>query len=142
MFSLHPQLQHDCHILGQLPHCAVLLHRNAVVPWFILVPRTEQPELLELPDAIRNAVLDEAALVARFLKSQFPVTKLNVAAIGNMVPQLHLHVIGRSVGDACWPRPVWGNLPETQAYASEQVLQLEQALRQLAAQSGCELTPE
>jgi len=140
MFALHPQLQTDCHVLGQLPQCTVLLHRNAVVPWFILVPRTEQLELLELPDVIRNAVLDEAALVARFLKSRFPVTKLNVAAIGNMVPQLHLHVIGRSVGDACWPHPVWGNLPETQAYPPEQVLLLEQELRQLAAQSGCELT--
>jgi diadenosine tetraphosphate (Ap4A) HIT family hydrolase len=96
-FEIHPQLLHDCHRLGQLRLCHVLLHKNAAVPWLILVPETASSgDLLDLPGHVRNAAMDEAAIVARFIKNEFAVSKINFAAIGNIVPQLHLHVVGRT----------------------------------------------
>ncbi len=109
-FSIHPQLVGDCHVLGRLVSSHLLLHRNSAVPWFILVPETEATELFELPPSMRRRLTDQADELARFIRDFFGSDKINVAAIGNVVPQLHLHVIGRSRQDPCWPRPVWGNL--------------------------------
>ncbi len=117
-FVIHPQLLADCHRLGKLRTCHVLLHRNAILPWFILVPETAIPDLLDLSDDVRRAAMGEAATVARFIKTRLGYTKINFAAIGNVVPQLHLHVVGRSKDDPCWPAPVWGHLKEAREYST------------------------
>jgi len=116
-FRVHPQLLQDCHQLGRMAACHALLHRNAVLPWFILIPETDEIDLLDLDPALRNRVMDEATAISRFVKDELQCPKVNVAAIGNLVPQLHLHVIGRHPGDACWPLPVWGHLQESDTYS-------------------------
>lgn len=113
---IHPQLKQDCHLLGHFSVCTLLLHRNASVPWFILVPATEAEDLLDLPTDVLTAVTGECQQVASFIKRELGYRKINFAALGNVVPQLHLHVIGRSVDDPCWPQPVWGNLHAQSAY--------------------------
>ena len=74
-------------------------------------------DLLDLPRQVRNTAMDEAAIAARFLKTEFAVSKINFAAIGNVVSQLHLHVVGRRATDPCWPAPIWGNLVEADGYS-------------------------
>jgi diadenosine tetraphosphate (Ap4A) HIT family hydrolase len=119
--TIHPQLLLDAHLLGSLAQCRVLLHRNAAVPWFILVPDTVIAELLELPAETLTAVMDEAALIAAFVKETFGSAKINFASIGNIVPQLHLHVVGRAPQDPCWPAPVWGNLSKNREYSAAEL---------------------
>ncbi len=133
---IHPQLLQDCFHLGRLPTCDVLLHRNALIPWFILVPETEQTDLLELPMDHRNAAMQEAALAGELMKKHFGVPKLNFAAIGNVVPQLHLHVVGRRPEDQCWPKPVWGNLTQQADYLDSEVREIISALQKAATESG------
>jgi diadenosine tetraphosphate (Ap4A) HIT family hydrolase len=128
--SIHPRLLEDCHWLGRFALSHVLLHRNAGVPWFILVPQVG-PEIVELHqlDAAQRRLLDEELdTVAQFIKEQLGARKLNIAAIGNLVPQLHVHVVGRHEGDPCWPRVVWGNLPEGPAWSVERVEAIAHAL--------------
>jgi len=127
-FVIHPQLLADCHRLGKLHLCHILLHRNAVLPWFILVPETEIPDLLDLPDGLRHAAIDEAATIARFIQSRLGYEKINFAAIGNVVPQLHLHVVGRSKDDPCWPAPVWGHLKEARKYSNPELERIAEML--------------
>ncbi|NJB68513.1 putative N-acetyltransferase YhbS/diadenosine tetraphosphate (Ap4A) HIT family hydrolase [Desulfobaculum xiamenense] len=128
-FHIHSQLLKDCHVLGRYALCHVLLHRNAALPWFILVPEVEEEDLLDLPEASRDAVMAEAARVSAFVKEQMDCAKVNVAAIGNVVRQLHIHVVGRNPGDACWPAPVWGNLKEEASYSEAEVTAIVEALR-------------
>lgn len=133
---LHPQLAADCHELLQLPQCLVLLNRNAIVPWFILVPQSDLNDLLELPVGQREAVLDEAAAVARFVQQHWKLQKINFAQLGNVVPQMHLHVIGRSSGDNCWPKPVWGNLSATGTYSEVELGLITEQLRKFFTQQN------
>lgn len=118
MSPIHPRLLEDCHVLGRFELCSLLLHRNSSVPWFILVPdvAAELTELHELVPAVRQRLDVELDLVARFTNARFDVAKLNVATIGNIVPQLHLHVVGRRLDDPCWPGVVWGRLPAGPAW--------------------------
>lgn len=99
----------------------MLLHKNALLPWFILVPETSGTELLALPDRERNRVMRECTVMAAFIQRHFHSTKINFAALGNQVPQLHLHIVGRKPGDACWPRPVWGNLSTASPYSAAEL---------------------
>lgn len=117
-FIVHPRLLADCHQLGCLELCRVLLNRNATVPWFILVPEVGQEivELHELDETSRHQLAIELDLVARFTRARFDVAKLNIAAIGNIVQQLHVHVVGRHPDDPCWPGVVWGSLPAGPAW--------------------------
>ena len=108
--NIHQQLLADCHILGNIPSGQLLLHRNAIIPWCILVPDTELQDLLQIDDPLRNRVLEDASRIAEFLRGEPDIEKINVAALGNVVPQLHVHVIGRHPLDHCWPNPVWGSL--------------------------------
>jgi diadenosine tetraphosphate (Ap4A) HIT family hydrolase len=127
-FEIHPQLLADCHRLGQFDLCHVLLNKNALLPWFILVPQTDVSDLLELPDEHRNAAMNETALISQFIKRQLGYPKVNFAAIGNIVPQLHLHVVGRRPDDPCWPAPVWGNLPDGPEYTAVRVAEMTDLL--------------
>ena len=111
-FSLHPQLAADTVPVGDLPLSRVLLSNDANYPWLILVPR--RPGLVEIIDLEENEqvqLIGEIAQTAQALKSVTKCEKLNIAAIGNVVPQLHLHVIARGHSDAAWPKPVWGAVP-------------------------------
>lgn len=111
-FDLHPQLAADCVVVGDLPLCRLLLMDDASYPWCILVPRRAGIcELHELAAADRAALLDEVTQVSVAMQRQFAADKMNVAALGNVVPQLHVHVIARHAGDPAWPRPVWGAVP-------------------------------
>jgi diadenosine tetraphosphate (Ap4A) HIT family hydrolase len=111
-FELHPQLNKDCITLGNFPLCRVLLMNDAHYPWFILVPQREAlREIHELNEADLYLLMHESVAFARTLTTLFKPTKLNIAALGNMVPQLHLHHIVRYDTDPAWPAPVWGKLP-------------------------------
>lgn len=111
-FALHPKLAADCEPLGELPLCMALLMRDDRFPWVILVPRLPGlSDLHDLPAASAPALFAEVGLVSRALKAEFEVRKINVAALGNQVPQLHVHVIGRHEADAAWPQPVWNAGP-------------------------------
>jgi diadenosine tetraphosphate (Ap4A) HIT family hydrolase len=122
-FRLDPQLARDCFVLGELGTSLLLLLDNALVPWFIVVPRVAVSELHELEAAQREVLVAQVDAVSRFVKGAFPVDKLNVAAIGNVVSQLHVHVVGRRRDDFCWPGVVWG-APGREAYAAEDVARI------------------
>jgi diadenosine tetraphosphate (Ap4A) HIT family hydrolase len=117
--GLPAELLADCHHLGSLPATQVLLNRNSHIPWFILVPDTLFKDILDLPDEHREAVLADCAAVSAFIKQVLGFDKVNFAGLGNVVADMHLHVIGRHPQDPCWPQPVWGNLPHSEAYQSE-----------------------
>jgi len=129
---IHPQLLADCHHLGRLPQSELLLHRNAALPWFILVPDTRLPDVLDLPEEHRQAVLEECAAVSAFIKQVLGFEKVNFAGLGNVVPQMHLHVIGRHSADACWPQPVWGNLSVEEDYPAQQLQEWQEGLVRMA----------
>ncbi|WP_033067404.1 HIT domain-containing protein [Thalassospira australica] len=108
-FSLHPQLAADCTLVTDGPLSHVLLMNDARYPWLILVPK--RPDLVDYDDLTtedRTTLGHEIAAVSKVIKSRFDVFKTNVAMLGNMVPQLHCHVIGRFKDDPAWPGPVWG----------------------------------
>jgi diadenosine tetraphosphate (Ap4A) HIT family hydrolase len=123
MFELDARLQQDCFRLGRLEFCHVLLLDNAAVPWFVLVPETEITEICDLPIAQQHLLLQETTAVANYVRQAFVTDKLNVAAIGNIVRQLHVHVVGRRAGDYCWPGVVWGTVPP-ERYTDEQLAQI------------------
>jgi diadenosine tetraphosphate (Ap4A) HIT family hydrolase len=122
------QLLTDCHVLGSLPASTLLLNRNAALPWFILVPQTPLCDVLDLPPQQRDAVLAECAAVSAFIKQVLGFDKVNFAGLGNVVPAMHLHIIGRHPNDACWPQPVWGNLPGGEAYSMERLREWQAGL--------------
>lgn len=130
--DIHPQLQADTHYLGQLPASHALLHRNAVLPWFILVPETSLGDFLDLPEQHRSAVLADCAAVSTFIKSVLGFSKVNFAGLGNLVPQMHLHIIGRAADDPCWPGPVWGNLLVQESYTPQTLHDWQRGLERLA----------
>lgn len=109
-FTLAAPLRADCHVFGRLPLCHVLLLNKREVPWFILVPETSVIELCDLSEADQSRLQQETNLLSRFVRTRFAVTKLNVAAIGNIVAQLHIHVIGRHANDPWWPNVAWGQV--------------------------------
>jgi diadenosine tetraphosphate (Ap4A) HIT family hydrolase len=127
-FILHERLAADCHILGRFDLCSLLLHRNAVVTWFILVPHTDVTDLFDLSGAEQAQAAAEVGTVAEFAKVELGADKLNYGAIGNLVPQMHLHVVVRHPGDPCWPAPVWGNLAESADYSDHQLVEMTDAL--------------
>jgi len=125
-FELHPQLLADCHHVGRFALSHVLLHRNASLPWLILVPEVgaDVRELYELDIDSRRELDVEIDTLARYLKHSLGAQKINIAAIGNLVPQLHIHVVGRHPGDPCWPGVVWGMLPPGPAWDPEKIAEI------------------
>ncbi len=122
-FELHPRLRADTWPLGESPDSLLLLMNNALVPWLILVPKTRVLELHHLESDRRRRIRDETDLVCDFLERELRPDKLNVATIGNLVPQLHIHLICRYRQDVYWPTPVWGH-QERRDYQAEEVEQL------------------
>ncbi len=109
-FQLHPQLAKDTTIIGHFPLCLVLLHRDNVAPWIILVPkRSEMKELHHLPMQEQQQFLIESQAISQALEAIFQPDKINLGALGNLVPQLHIHHIARHINDMAWPGPIWGN---------------------------------
>jgi len=107
-FQLHPQLRADSLTVGQLPLCDLRLVNDSRFPWCLLIPRIPDiTELHHLPTAHRQSMMSEVETLSTYLLENTEATKINVAALGNMVPQLHIHVIGRHSLDPAWPNPVW-----------------------------------
>ncbi len=113
-WSLHPQLTADTTPVGDLPLSRVLLSNDANYPWLVLVPRRAALiEIIDLEENEQIQLMGEIAQAAQALKHATECEKLNIAAIGNVVPQLHVHVIARRHSDPAWPKPVWGTVPAT-----------------------------
>ena len=111
-WTLHPQLERDTVNMGDLPLCRVLVIEDANYPWLLLVPRrADAVEVLDLDEVEQAQLMVETTRVARAMREITQCDKLNIAALGNVVPQLHVHVIARRTSDAAWPRPVWGAVP-------------------------------
>lgn len=128
-FQLHERLSADTYTVKDLPLCRLLLMDDRRFPWTILVPRrTGLRDFHDVANADKEAFLGEIDAVSKVLKDITGAVKMNVAALGNMVPQLHVHVIARFEKDACWPRPVWGEgTPEP--YASDEARLLIESLK-------------
>ena len=134
MFALHDQLQKDCTVIGNLPLSTLLLMNDANYPWFVLVPRREQVrEWYELSEVDQRQLLQEANALAKFVQQKPDAKKMNIGALGNMVPQLHVHVIARFEVDAAWPAPVWGKAP-AQAYTEGALSKMLELGRDFIAQ--------
>ena len=129
MFILHPTLEADTHTIGRLTLCRILLMNNSQLPWIILVP--ERPgvrESYELSTKDQLILLGESNSIGKHLMNEFNGDKLNVASLGNLVPQLHVHHIVRFNHDPVWPNPVWGNLtakPFTKAASLRMIKRLQ-----------------
>jgi len=126
--KLHPQLAADCYLLGTVKSSSLLLHKNALIPWFILVPDTNKNEIYKLNTEQQQTIQFEINALAKFTEEHFNSDKLNIASIGNIVPQLHIHIISRKTTDFCWPAPVWGET-ESMEYTPQQVDIIKQALK-------------
>ena len=128
-WSLHAQLEKDTTPVGDLPLSRVLAVNDANFPWVLLVPRRpDASEIIDLAEPDQARLTTEIARVASALKRITSCDKLNVAAIGNVVPQLHVHVVARRIGDAAWPRPVWGAVP-AKPYGAGELARFIAALR-------------
>jgi diadenosine tetraphosphate (Ap4A) HIT family hydrolase len=129
MADLHPQLQKDCLLVGRFPLCRLLLMHDANYPWFILVPDREGIcEIFQLSEEDQIQLLRESSLLSAVLVERFHADKLNIAALGNVVPQLHLHHVVRYRDDPAWPAPVWGRVP-ARPYTPEGLSAVLAALR-------------
>ncbi len=128
MFLLHPRLESDCIFLGDLPLSRLLLMNDSRYPWCILVPRREDLlEVYELEHEEQAQLWQESAVLGKAMMSAFGGDKLNLAALGNLVPQLHLHHIVRYRDDAAWPGPVWG-VGAPAAYEEKQLAEVRERL--------------
>lgn len=129
VFALDSRLQQDTLTIGDFPLCRLLLSNDANYPWFILVPRRDDiSELFQLDVADQQRLWQETTALAEVLKDSFDADKINVATLGNVVSQLHMHVIVRKRDDAAWPAPVWGKHP-AKPYSAEQVAAIRERLR-------------
>ena len=137
MFVLDSRLQQDTVWVGDYPLCSLLLMNDAQYPWFILVPRREDvSELFQLDGADQLQLWQETNGLAEVLKDCFAADKINVATLGNVVSQLHMHVIVRRREDAAWPAPVWGK-HQAQPYTPEQLAVLKARLRLVLTGNFC-----
>jgi diadenosine tetraphosphate (Ap4A) HIT family hydrolase len=128
IFALHPQLAHDCIELIDLPLCKLLLCNDSAYPWFILVPRiNDLKDIYQLDWQDQQQFLNESSMLSEFLMQEFNGDKMNVAALGNVVEQLHIHHVVRFTNDACWPKPIWGQQALT-PYNEEKIAEIKARL--------------
>jgi diadenosine tetraphosphate (Ap4A) HIT family hydrolase len=132
MFRLHDRLAADTYPVGGMTLSRLLLHRDARFPWLILVPeRAGIAGLHQLGAADQPALMREIVEVSRALEARFRPDRINVAALGNLVPQLHVHIVARCAGDAAWPGPIWGHgeaAPYAPGAAEALIAELRRAL--------------
>jgi len=127
-FLLDERLNDDSITIGQFSLCRLLLMNDSQYPWFVLVPmRADKTEVYQLSDKDQNQFWLESRLLSTVLMDVFKGDKLNIAAIGNIVSQLHLHHVVRFKDDVCWPKPIWGQL-SMQAYQPEKIEEIRQSL--------------
>ncbi len=128
-FQLHERLQQDCILIGRFSLCQLLMMNDSQFPWFILVPeRADIKEIYQLSVADRQLLSEESCFLAENMADLFKAHKMNMAAIGNMVPQLHIHHIVRYQTDKAWPAPVWGKFI-AEAYTEQQIIELTDKVR-------------
>lgn len=128
-FHLDPRLENDSIPVLDLGLSSIRLMKDANYPWLLMIPRkNDLREIIDLMPLEQVVLMEEISQVSRALKQITGCTKLNVAALGNMVPQLHVHVIARFEGDAAWPGPVWGAHPAS-AYEAETLESLTTSLQ-------------
>ena len=128
-FQLHERLQQDCILIGRFSLCQLLMMNDSQFPWFILVPeRADIKEIYQLSVADRQLLSVESCFLAENMADLFKAHKMNMAAIGNMVPQLHIHHIVRYQTDKAWPAPVWGKFI-AEAYTEQQIIELIDKVR-------------
>lgn len=131
MFALDQRLQQDTLVIGDFPLCRLLLSNDSNYPWFILVPRINGiSEVFQLDVADQQRLWQETTTLAQMLNEGFCADKMNIGALGNVVSQLHVHVIVRKRDDAAWPASVWGKHPAL-PYTDEQVATVRARLRAL-----------
>jgi diadenosine tetraphosphate (Ap4A) HIT family hydrolase len=133
-FDIHPKLKQDTIHLGSLNDQTLLLMNNSLVPWFIVLPKTDKTELYQLPRAERSQLDTNIDFLSGFISQHFKADKLNVAAIGNVVSQMHIHIVGRYKDDYCWPDVVWGN-PQKNPYQQQEIRDVLELLTQVAGNS-------
>ena len=127
-FSLHPQLEKDCYELADFPLSKLLLCNDSAYPWFILVPKVNDiTDIYQLDWQQQQQLLNESSMLSELLMQVFEGDKMNVAALGNVVEQLHVHHIVRFKTDVCWPKPIWGQQALT-PYSSDELTQLKEKL--------------
>ena len=140
MVELHPQLAKDGLLLGQFTLCKLLLMNDANYPWCILVPdRDSISEMHQLDEVDQQQLMRESCLLASILEKEFAADKMNIGALGNIVPQLHIHHIVRYKNDLAWPAPVWGKI-SAKPY-TEDVLQDMKGKLQAAIARQCGFNP-
>ncbi|PQJ67420.1 HIT domain-containing protein [Photobacterium angustum] len=136
-FTLHPRLQSDTTVLGDFPLSRVLLSKEALGPWIILVPRVDElREIHHLPEQDQYQLMRESSAVATLLENDYQAEKINVGALGNLVPQLHLHHIARFSHDIAWPGPIWGNTDGTQRSEALQAALADELREELSQVKG------
>ncbi|CAM5297193.1 HIT domain protein OS=Afipia felis OX=1035 GN=BN961_04095 PE=4 SV=1 [Afipia felis] len=129
-WSLHPQLAEDTFEVGDLPLSRVLIIKDSNYPWLLLVPRRAgASDLIDLDEKEQAQLTTETHRVSRALREITRPDKLNIAALGNVVAQLHVHIIARRMSDVAWPRPVWGVAPP-RPYDPAEAARFAQALRE------------
>ena len=122
-FQLHSRLQQDCVVLGRFELCQLLMMNDSQYPWFILVPQKAGiTELYQLAQSDRQLLIEESSYLSENLAVLFQADKMNVAAIGNLVPQLHIHHVVRYQTDKAWPAPVWGKFNAI-PYTEQQIIE-------------------
>ena len=125
LFRLDERLRNDTFLIGDFPLSRVLLMNEVRYPWFILVPRVDSvTEIYQLSTHDQTQLIHESVCLSRWMSESFLPDKMNVAAIGNIVRQLHIHHVARSVSDASWPKPVWGQL-EPEPYSESNWLKMK-----------------
>jgi diadenosine tetraphosphate (Ap4A) HIT family hydrolase len=133
-FTLHPQLAADTVPVGDLALSSVLLMDDARFPWFILVPRrVNASEMTDLSEEDAATLMSEMRIATHVMQGLAKPDKINVAALGNIVPQLHVHVVGRFRSDPAWPGPVWGHGARTSYPAHAATALVERAAALFAA---------
>ena len=123
MFKLDQRLADDTFEVCEYLDCIILMMNNSTVPWFVVVPFTDKTEWCELDDSVQYNINKIINKLSKLLKIEYKVDKLNVATIGNVVRQMHIHVVGRFESDPAWPAPVWGNL-EAKLYTNKMKMNL------------------
>lgn len=130
MFAVHPQLKQDCIVVGKFPLSLLLLYNDSQYPWFILVPmRDGVQEIFELSEQDQLQLNQESTYLAAQVSKRFNADKMNIAALGNVVPQLHIHHVVRFENDIAWPKPVWG-IAQRKPYDEEGLKLMNAKLRQ------------